>query len=223
VCGNHEKNLGPCSTGRKTRLTVLFIRGTNRPWVRLMSTKTYTAELLWKWQDSLEDELRTGLMAAVQRTWPYAQLSAWSYLHDESLSVDIMEQSLESIYSYALRSSPRPSAEKLTARLRSQVRRVTKQMANRRRKEEAVGSTHDLELNCSSTETPDPTDVMLIQEVLDLLSPQAREVAVWLWMGYSWREIGKTFEVDHNSIRLAFRREADAALERLGRGMRIAR
>jgi len=129
----------------------------------------------------------------------------------------------ESIYSYALRTSPRPSAEKLTARLRSQVRRVTKQMANRRRKEEAVGSAHDLELNCASTDSPDPTDVMLIQEVLDLLSPQAREVAVWLWMGYSWREIGKTFEVDHNSIRLAFRREADAALERLGRGMRIVR
>ena len=188
-----------------------------------MSTKTYTAELLWKWQDSLEDELRNGLMAAVQRTWPYAQLSAWSYLHDESLGVDIMEQALESIHSYALRTSPRPSGEKLTARLRSQVRRVTKQMANRRRKEEAVGSTHDLERSFSSTGTPDPTEAMLIREILDLLSPQAQEIARWLWMGYSWREIGKTFEVDHNSIRIAFRREADAALERLGRGMRVVR
>jgi DNA-binding NarL/FixJ family response regulator len=162
-------------------------------------------------------------MAAVQTTWSYAQLSAWTYLHDEALGADIMEAAIKVIYSYAQRTSPMPPVEKLTARLRSQIRRVAKQMANRRRKEENAGSVRDLELAYNPSVTPDPTDTLLIKEVLDLLSPRAREVATWIWMGYSWREIGQTVDVDHNSIRLAFHRETDAALTRLGRGMRVSR
>jgi DNA-directed RNA polymerase specialized sigma24 family protein len=107
----------------------------------------------------------------------------------------------------------------LAARLRSQVRRVAKQKANRQRKEECVGSLLDMERDHRMSETSDLTEMVLIKEIVGRLSPEARTVATWIWMGYSWREIGKTLDIDQDSVRLAFRREADRVLSELGIGL----
>ncbi|MGB8479523.1 MAG: hypothetical protein WCE63_11865 [Acidobacteriaceae bacterium] len=188
----------------------------------MTTSKICGADPLWKWHGSLDEGLRNKLAAAVRATWSYACLSAWSYLHDEAMAAEIMEDAVEIVRAYALRAPSSPSVEKITARLRSQVRRRTKQLANRRRKEGYAGSLQDLEMYAPSS-NPDPTELLLLNQVLNLLSPQAKEVAEWIRMGYSWREIGKTFGIDHSSIRLAFRREVDAVLIQMGRGKRIGR
>lgn len=179
-----------------------------------MVTKTSAAHFLWRWEASLDEFLKTKLLTAAESCWSYARFSAWSYLHDESLATEVIEEALEIIQAYALRTSPSPTVEKLTSRLRSQIRRVAKQRANRL-KEEPRGSLRELEMY-ARIDSPDPTDLLFLEQVLDLLSPQAKEVASWIRMGYSWREIGRFSGVDHNSVRKAFRREADAALIQLG-------
>lgn len=185
-------------------------------------SKSSSVDPLWKWRDVLKEDLRNAIAAAVQATLAYAQLSAWSYLHDTALTGEIVEEAIERVHSYALCCSPPPSQAKLTARLRSQVRRIAKQRANLNSKEIYAGELYDLELYAPSF-TPDPTQTLLIGEVLERLSPQAQKIADWIWMGYSWREIGKAFEIDHNCLRLAFRRETDAALIQLGHGTRARR
>ncbi len=187
-----------------------------------MSSNSSSVDPLWKWRDAPDEGLRSRLAAAVEATSAYAQFSAWSYLHDTMLTAEIMEEAIEVVRAYALRFSPPPSEAKLTARLRSQVRRIAKQSANLSSKETCAGALYDLEVYAPAS-TPDPTEVLLLEEVLARLSPQAQKVATWIWMGYSWREIGKACEIDHNSVRLAFRRETDAALIQLGRGTRVRR
>ncbi len=186
-----------------------------------MATKTYGTNFLWRWEASLDEALKTKLLTAAKSCSSYAHLSAWSYLHDETVATEIVEQALGVVRAYALRTTPSPTVEKLTARLKSQIRRIAKQRANRI-KEKPIGSLRDLEMY-SRIENPDPTDLLYLEQVLNLLSPQAKEVASWIRTGYSWREIGSLSGVDHNSIRRAFRREADAALIQLGRGLRIVR
>ena len=188
-----------------------------------MATKTCNPDPLWRWKDSLDEGLRDKLTKAVEETWAYARFSTWSYLHDESMAAEIMEEALDVVRDYALRCSPPPTVEKLTGRLFGQFRRITKRKARRLQKEYAAGSLRDLALYSPVVHDPDPTDILLLKQVLELLPPQAREVAEWIRMGYSWREIGKTFDVDHNALRFAFRCDVDAALIRLGRGIRICR
>ena len=108
------------------------------------------------------------------------------------------------------------------ARLRSQIRRTAKQIANRKSRETCAGSLQDLDMYSPSS-NPDPLQQILLKEVFHLLSPQAKEIATWIWMGYSWREIGRICGIDHSTVRLAFRREAHAALTRLEPCMPIER
>ena len=179
-----------------------------------MVTKTCAAHALWKWEASLDGTLRATLLAAAESSWPYARHCAWSYLNDVTFAAEILEESLGVVRSYAVRVSPSPPVQKLTARLRSQIRRVAKQRA-KRLKEEPTGFLHDLDLFVRA-DHPDPTDLLYLEEVLNLLSPQAKEVAGWIRTGYSWREVGKLSGIDHTVIRRAFRRETDAALAQLG-------
>lgn len=181
-----------------------------------MSSNTYKADPLWKWRDSLTEELQAGLRAAYEEVLPFARYTSWSYLHDGTLAAELLEAAMDSIYPFALKSSPAPPIAKLAARLRSQVRRVAKQRANRQSKEECAGSLHDMERNHLISETLDVNEMILIKEIVGRLSPEARNIATWIWMGYSWREIGKTLDIDQDSIRLAFRREADRVLSELG-------
>lgn len=184
-----------------------------------MSTNSSDVDLIWKWHEALNEELRSKLMTAAQVNWAHAQLAAWSYLHDTMQTAEIMEEAIEVVQTYALHASPPPAQAKLNARLRSQVRRIVKQRANRTRKEISTGSIQDLEIYAPAS-TSDPTQALLLKEVLERLSPQAHQVAIWIWMGYSWREIGRLSGIDHSAVRLAFRREIDAALIYLGHGMR---
>lgn len=179
-----------------------------------MVTKTCAAQALWKWEASLDKALKAQLLTAAESCWAYTRHCAWSYLHDVTFAAEILEESLEVVRLYAMRTSPSPPLEKLTARLRSQIRRVVKQRANRL-KEEPQGFLRELEL-FSRVDRPDPTDLLYLEEVLKLLSPQAREVAGWIRTGYSWREIGKLSGIDHTAVRRAFRRETDTALTQLG-------
>ena len=61
----------------------------------------------------------------------------------------------------------------------------------------------------------DPSEQLFLEQILAELSPRARDVAAWLQMGYSWREIGATFDVDYSSLRRAFQKESAAALLKL--------
>ena len=161
----------------------------------------------------MDEALRQQLLSAVESTWPFAQMTAWSYLHDEAQTAEILEEALDKVRAYAIRSSPAPTTQKLTARLHSQIRRIAKQRANRI-KEEPLGSLVDLD-SLLQPHFDDPSEQVFLERVLTELSPRARDVAAWLQMGYSWREIGATFEIDHSSLRRAFKREGAAALLKL--------
>jgi hypothetical protein len=178
-------------------------------------TKICSADLLWRWESAVNKELNSKLSAAVQANWAYARLSAWSFLHDETLAAEIVEKAIEVVRAYALRSESPPSIKKLSARLHCQIRRIAKQGAHRLSRENLAGSLHDIEFYAPSV-NPDPTELLQLQKIFSLLSPQAQEVGKWLWMGYSWREIGRSFQIDHCVVRQSFRWELDAALIQLG-------
>ena len=186
-----------------------------------MATKTLGPDVLWKWEDSLDEALRQQLLSAVEATWSFAHMSAWSYLHDEARGPELIEEALESVRAFALKSSPRPTTQKLTARLRSQVRRLAKQLKNQIKEVPEGGS---LEMEAYTTSRPmDPVEVLFLEEIVRELSPQAKEVATYIRMGYTWRDIGETLGVDYSAIRKSFRREIDAVLIKLGRGVSVAR
>lgn len=186
-----------------------------------MSTKTRSIDPLWRWASTLDRAQKERLLQAIEANRPFARVTAWSYLHDEQLSGELIERALESVQNFAAATAPTPSVEKLTARLRSQIRRVAKQM-RRRVKEDHEGSLRDLELLAPS-ENPNPIEFLFLEEVVKLLSPEAKEIASYIRLGYTWREIGADLGVDYSTLRKAFRREADAALIKLGRGVRIDR
>ncbi len=179
----------------------------------MSASRTCSSDLLWRWESVLDEELKNKLSAAVQANWAYARLSAWSYLRDEAMAIEIVESAIEVVRAYALRSESPPSVKKLSARLHSQIRRIAKQGAHRLRREDLAGSLQDLEIYAPSV-NPDPTKLLLLKQIFSILSPQAQEVWTWLWMGYSWREIGRSFQIDHSVVRLSFRKELDAALAR---------
>ncbi len=187
----------------------------------VMATKTLGPDVLWKWEDSLDGALRQKLMSAVESTWGFAHMTAWSYLNDGAQGPELIEQALEKVQVFALRTSPPPSTQKLTARLKSQIRRLAKQRKNRN-KEVQDGSALGLELYPAS-QVPDPTEVLFLQEIVREYSPQAKEIAQYIRLGYTWRDIGEALGIDHSSIRKSFRRETDAVLIKLGRGVPVER
>jgi DNA-binding NarL/FixJ family response regulator len=50
----------------------------------------------------------------------------------------------------------------------------------------------------------DPVEVLFLEEIIRELSPQAKEVAKYIRMGYTWQDIGETLGVDHSAIRKSF-------------------
>ena len=136
-----------------------------------------------EWENSLDDALRQQLLSAVDPTWSFAHMIAWSYLHDEAQAAEMVEEALEVVRVYAVRSSPAPTTQKLTARLRSQIRRLAKQKANRI-KEEAIGSLEALD-SLLQPHFNDPLEQVFLDRVLAELTPRARDIAGWLQMGYS--------------------------------------
>ncbi len=60
-----------------------------------MATKTLGPDVLWKWEDSLDEALRQQLLSAVESTWSFAHMTAWSYLYDEARGPELIEEALD--------------------------------------------------------------------------------------------------------------------------------
>lgn len=187
-----------------------------------MATKASWTDSLWRWSETLDSPLRELMVEAVRANASFASFLAWSMLRDEAATAVLIEEALESVVAYASRCLVAPTQRKITMRLRSQIRRIARRAQRHLDRQKPIGSMNDIEMIAPSL-TYDPTDALLLRQVLDLLSPRAREVAEWIRLGYSWREIGRSFQVDASTVRQSFRRETDAALRKLGKGIRIGR
>ena len=105
--------------------------------------------------------------------------------------------------------------DKLTARVKSVLRRRVKQLAAKRNRELSHGSLTDLEPMYA--ERPEIEQRVYVRELLAQLSPFANSIVHWRWLGYSWREIAKQFEMDHTAVRRAYFRELESVLQNLSR------
>ena len=154
------------------------------------------------------------LEAAGQASWPYASLCAWTYLNDNDAAHDLMDHAIENASHDIARHPDRPAA-KLTARIKSIIRRRAKQLAAKNGRELPSGLLVDLEHFLVAQ--PDAEQRAYANELLKRLSPFASSVLKWRWLGYSWREIAKQIEMDHTAVRRAYFREIESLLHCLSR------
>lgn len=169
----------------------------------------------WVWiQAGISPAASRDLEAAAEATWRYAVYCAWSYLNDRDAAYDLMDYAMEKMCKYIGRSSSQLRTGKLSSRFHSLVKRRAKQLARRRQTEVALGTLADLaNLYQNLKQQPHEEQRLYVQEVLDKISPQARAVAAWRMMGYSWRWIGSNLGIEHSNLRRAFLREVLAALK----------
>jgi DNA-directed RNA polymerase specialized sigma24 family protein len=154
------------------------------------------------------------LEAAGQASWPYASLCAWTYLNDSSAAHDLMDHAIANTSRY-LACHPERSAAKLTARVKSAIRRRAKQLATKNQHERSFGLLVDMEELLIAQ--PDAELRVLVNELLERLSPFASSIVKSRWHGYSWREIAKQFEMDHTAVRRAYFHEIESLLHCLSR------
>jgi DNA-directed RNA polymerase specialized sigma24 family protein len=152
--------------------------------------------------------------AAAQAAWPYALLCAWTYLHDHEAADDLMDHAVQNAVDYLGR-HPNTPQDKLTARVKSVLRRRAKQLAAKRSRELSQGSLSDLEPMYA--ERPEIEQRVYARELLAQLSPFANSIVHWRWLGYSWREIAKQLDMDHTAVRRAYFRELESVLQDLSR------
>ncbi len=170
-------------------------------------------KLTWGWAFSTGDPaLDVRLEDAAQAAWPYARVCAWTYLSDGDAAHDLMDHALQNAARYASRHLGRPT-EKLTARIKSVIRRRAKQLAAKKGRELSFGSLVDLEQFLSHE--PEAEQRGYANELLERLSPCAQSIVKWRWLGYSWREIAGHLEMDHTAVRRAYFREIESLLRRL--------
>ena len=110
---------------------------------------------------------------------------------------------------------PDPLQDKLTARIKSVIRRRAQQLEAKSSRELSYGSLADLEPIYA--EQPEIEQRVYANELLTLLSPFANSIVHWRWLGYSWREIAKQFDMDHTAVRRAYFRELESVLQNLSR------
>jgi len=154
------------------------------------------------------------LEAAAKAAWPYALLCAWTYLNDGESAYDLMDHAVENAVRYVARHSDATS-DKLISRIKSVVRRRAKQLVAKRSRELSYGSLLDLEQVYA--EQPEVEQRIYANELLAHLSPFARSIVNWRWLGYSWREIAGQLEMDHTAVRRAYFRELESVLRSLSR------
>ncbi len=147
------------------------------------------------------------LDGAGKASWSYASLCAWTYLNDSDAAHDLMDHAIENASRYISR-HPERAAEKLTARIKSVIRRRAKQLAAKNGRELSSGLLVDLEDFLIAQ--PDAEQRVYENELLKRLSPFASSVLKWRWLGYSWREIAKQLEMDHTAVRRAYFREIES-------------
>jgi DNA-directed RNA polymerase specialized sigma24 family protein len=123
-----------------------------------------------------------------------------------------MDHAAHNASQYLARHSDTPE-QKLTARIKSVIRRRAKQMAAKRSRELPSGSMRDMEqLHVGH---PEAEQRAYARQLLSRLSPTARSVFDWRWLGYSWREIGGKLEMDHSAVRRAYFQELGLVLRSL--------
>jgi hypothetical protein len=169
--------------------------------------------LTWSWAYSTGHPASDQrLDAAAKAAWSYALLCAWTYLNDQDSAHDLMDFAVQKVAGYAARYPDSP-LNKLTSRIKAALRRRAKQLAARRSHELSYGSLVAFEgvYACQ----PEAEQRVYATELLSHLSPFGQSIANGRWLGYSWREIARQFEMDHTAIRRAYFREMEALLKSL--------
>jgi len=171
--------------------------------------------LTWSWACSTGHPASDQVLeAAANAAWPHALLCAWTFLYDHDSAHDLMDHAAQNASDYIAR-HPDVSLQKLTARIRSELRRRAKQLATKRRHEVLYGSIADLEHLL--TVRPEIELGVYANELFTQLSPFAQSIAKQRWLGYSWRKIARSLEMDHTSVRDAYFRELGSLQKSLSR------
>ena len=112
-----------------------------------------------------------------------------------------MDRAVHNASQYLSRHIDAPE-QKLTARIKSVIRRRARQLAAKRSRELPSGSMRDMEqLHVGHSEAEQRT---YANELFSRLSPTAQSIFDWRALGYSWREIGGKLEMDHSAVRRAY-------------------
>jgi len=116
-------------------MAILVVKSPSGPMLAKPPMEPHWEDLTWSWAWS------TGHIASDQKlepaakaAWPYALLCAWTYLRDGDEAHDLMEHAVHNAGEYFVR-HPDSTEQKLTARIRSVVRRRAKQLAHQQRRE----------------------------------------------------------------------------------------
>jgi hypothetical protein len=95
--------------------------------------------------------------------------------------------------------------QKLTARVKSVIRRRAMQLAAKRSRELPSGLMRDMEQ--LQVDHPEAEQRAYSRQLFSRLSATAQSIFDWRWLGYSWREIGGKLEMDHSAVRRAYFQE----------------
>ena len=170
-------------------------------------------EPTWSWASSTGSPASNEkLEAAAKAAWPYAIRCAWTYLYDHAAAYDLMDHAVENAASYILRHAECPEM-KLTARIKSVIKRRAQQQSAKRRLEIPYGSLIDMEKLYIGQ--PEAEQRVYGRELLERLSPVAQSIVKWRALGYSWRKIAEDLEMDHTAVRRAYIREMESLLHDL--------
>lgn len=172
-------------------------------------------DLTWSWACSTGNPASDQkLEAAAKSAWPYALLCGWSYLNDRNAAYDLIDHAVQNACEYIGR-HPEASLEKITARIKSVIRRHAKQIAAKKERELAYGSLSEIEKLYAGQ--PEAEQRVYARELFARLSPFAQSIVKWRWFGYSWREIAGELEMDHTVVRRAYFREVESLLRTVSR------
>ena len=170
-------------------------------------------EPTWSWAHSTGSQASNEkLEAAAKTAWPFAIHCAWTYLYDLTAAYDLMDHAVENAASYILRHAECPEM-KLTARIKSVIKRCAQQQSAKRRLEIPYGSLIDMEKLYIGQ--PEAEQRVYGRELLERFSPVAQSIVKWRALGYSWRKIAKNLEMDHTAVRRAYIREMESLLHDL--------
>jgi DNA-directed RNA polymerase specialized sigma24 family protein len=169
--------------------------------------------LTWSWACSTGDPAYDQVLeAAANAAWPYALLCAWTFLNDRDAAHDLMDHAIQNATEYIAR-HPDTTLRKVSARVKSVIRRQAKTLANRRKHESSYGSLADFEAIDASHS--DIEQRIYANEVFAHLSLFAQAIVNRRWLGYSWREIGRDLEMDYSEVRRAYFRELRSLMQNL--------
>lgn len=170
-------------------------------------------ELTWSWAYSTGHPTSDQkLEAAAKAAWPFAILSAWTYLNDHAAAHDLMDHAVQNASEYIGR-HPDCLDQKLTSRLKSVIKRRAQQVFAKRSRELQYDSLQDVEKVYFVQ--PEAEQRAYAREIFAQLSPFAHSIMEWRWIGYSWRAIAEQLEMDHTAVRRAYFRELESLLRSL--------